>query len=270
MSTGHWTNARLEFKYCFIALSVMRSRSYKLIDSFKLSKQREFIRNFIRQNPDCTYQDIKAATKIKIERIYKNMREAYTDSGVPLSKSLRKRTKDEQKMAVIEFIRQNPSCTVLDIQKSTKANVSRLFGTMSRAYEMSYVQYFARSTVAGAANPKIFARAKAFETKTMTLLAQFGVVHPKVRTSVGIVDCLFRFKNNLFVVEIKDFRATHNITHSQIKQLLKYMAALNCDRGLVICPKDHFPRRKNGRNLYKDGSVVKIISPEDIPGELGT
>ena len=49
--------------------------------------------------------DIKRGTRIKVERIYKNMSEAYEDAGVVFSKNLTRRTLIEQKRDVIAFIK---------------------------------------------------------------------------------------------------------------------------------------------------------------------
>ena len=71
----------------------------------------------------------------------------------------------------------------------------------------------------------------------------------------GRVDCIFTYNKKIFVVEIKDFRSNHNITMSEIKQLIRYMKSLKINDGLLICPKESFPKRKNSRNLYIDGQI---------------
>lgn len=52
----------------------------------------------------------------------------------------------------------------------------------------------------------------------------------------------------------------------EIKQLLRYMISLKIKDGILICPKESFPKRKNSRNIYIDGLRIKILSEEDIRG----
>ena len=109
-------------------------------------------------------------------------------------------------------------------------------------------------------------RCKSFERKIITLLGTIGEVESQVKISVGIIDCLFNYQGSLFTVEIKDFRGRNNITMHEIKQLVNYMKAINCKNGLLICPKESFPKRKNGRNIYIDGLNIKLLSEEDLRG----
>ena len=241
----------------------MSLRSYKLIDSIKLSKQREIARSFIHQNPGCTYLEIRKATKLKIERIYKNMKEAYADANATPSKGLSKRRKEEQRAQTIQFIKENPNCTIIEIRDTLRVNIPRLYGTITNAYTAAGVAYHARNV-----DPSVFIRAKNFEKDVAALLAQFGEIKRHIKTNAGIIDCLFEFQGKEFVVEIKDFRSNRNIHQSQIRQLIEYMRSIGCKRGLLICHKERFPKR-NKRNLYIRNLSVNIISPEEISAIFG-
>ena len=236
------------------------------MNNLELGRKREVVRNYIRDNPGCTYREIRKATKIKVERVYKNMVGAYKDSGVKLSKNLTKRNLQSQKKDVIQFIRQNPGCSVVDIHEKVKVNVVRVFGSIMEAYNLAGIEYPEREITSGVMNPEVIKRSNQFEKHIFGLLERFGSVKPKVRTSKGIVDCLFTYKQKNYVVEIKDFRGNNNITFSQIKQLMNYMEDLDIKRGLLVCPKESFPKRRNSRNLYKDGQIIKILSAEDLWG----
>lgn len=235
-------------------------------DINKLNLKRKIIRQYIHNNPQCTYLDIKRDTKIKIERIYKNMKEAYKDAKIKLSRNLIKRDKVKQKIDAINFIKNNPLCTVTEIQNKTKINIIRLFGSIVNAYEAAGIKYSEKESTSGVVNPSVAERCHKFEKRIVKLLGNLGEVKPKIRTSVGIVDCLFKYHGNIFVVEIKDFRGKNNITMFEIKQLIRYMDALNYRNGLLICPKESFPKRKNGRNIYIGNRTIKIISEEDLRG----
>lgn len=222
------------------------------------------VKKYIQANPNCTYKDIKNDTKIKVERLYKNMKAAYEDANVKLSKNLTKRNKKEQKKDVINFIKNHPGCTVIQIQENTKVNVSRTFGTIINAYKKAKIKYPQKEVTSGVMDPFVIARCNKFEKSIIKKLNGLGEVESKIRTSAGIVDCLFNYNNQIFVVEIKDFRGKNNITMFEIKQLIRYMKALNYKEGLLICLKQSFPKRKNGRNIYIDNLRVRILSEEDL------
>ncbi len=101
----------------------------------KLEEKRLIVRDYIQTNPSCTYIDIRKDIKIKVERIYKNMKEAYKDAGVVFSKNLTKRNVMEQKRDAIKFIKNNPNCSVTDIQNKTGVHVWRVFGCIANAYK---------------------------------------------------------------------------------------------------------------------------------------
>ncbi len=232
----------------------------------RLYLKREVVKQYIQDNPNCTYKDIKTDTKIKIERVYNNMKEAYKDANVRLSKNLTKRNKKEQKKEVIDFIKNHPGCTVIEIRNNTKVNVPRTFGTIMNAYKEAGVKYPKKEVTSGVMDPFVIERCNKFEKMILKLLGGLGKVEPKIRTSAGIVDCLFKHNNRAFVVEIKDFRGKNNITMFEIKQLVRYMKALNYKEGLLICPKQSFPKRKTGRNIYIDNLRIRILSEEDLRG----
>jgi hypothetical protein len=231
-----------------------------------LEGKRENARGFIRKNPRCTYMDIKRATKMKIERIYQNMKEAYTDAQVPFSPSLIERNKEEQKQDIIEFVRKNPNCTVSDIHREVGVNVIRLFGSIKRAFREAKIAYPMREMNRGVANPEIAARSRKFEREILSLFARLGRVTPHLKAPSGIIDFMFEQGNEKYIVEVKGFRGCKNITISQLKQLAKYMKELNCRKGILVCPKESFPKRKHGRNVYIDGLEIRIISEEDVRG----
>ena len=231
-----------------------------------IEKKRRIVRLYIVNHPNCTYRDIRGDTKIKIERIYKNMKEAYKDANMKLSKNLNKRNKEKPKKDAINFIKNNPTCSVTEIQNKTKVNVERIFGGIINAYKYAGITYPKREVKDGVMNPSVIKRCNEFERRIIKLLGNLGEVKPKIRTSAGIIDCLFKYNNKTFVVEIKDFRSRNNITMFEIKQLIRYMKALNYKRGLLICPKESFPKRKNSRNIYINNRIIQIISEEDLRG----
>jgi len=234
------------------------------MNSNKISEKRKIVRDYIQNNPRCTYRDIKRDTKIKIERIYSNMSDAYIDANVPLSENLTKRSRHQQKDDVLNYIRNNPNCSIIDIHREVRANVIRLFGSIVNAYNLAGVEYVEKEVASGVRNPFVVKRSNKFEQKIFSILSLFGRVTPKVRIEKYIVDCIFEYGDKTFVVEIKDYRGYNNITMYEINQLLRYMKALNCNNGLLVCPKESFPKRKNGRYLNIDDKNIWILSDKDL------
>ena len=235
-------------------------------DNQKSDEKRKIVRNYIQTNSDCTYLDIRRDTRIKVERIYKNMKAAYEDAGVVFSKNLTRRNLMEQKRDVIIFIQSNPNCSVTDIQKKTRVNVGRAFGGVINAYKAAGIRYTEKQVTSGVMNPIVIKRCNDFERDIIKNLRDLGEVIPKVRTPAGIVDCIFIYQNKKYVVEIKDFRGKNNITMHELKQLIKYMKSLSHKNGIIVCPKDKFPKRNPCRNVYIDDMEITFLSEEDLRG----
>ncbi len=231
-----------------------------------LDEKRQIVEGYIRKNPTCTYLDIKKATKLKIERLYKSMKEAYNNAGVKLSKNLSKRDREEQKQDVIGFIKQNPECGIIDISLKTQVNVERVFGGIKKAYNAAGINYVRRENWKGLVKSGKSVRWSKFEKRIFRILKNFGKVDEKVRTNSGIADCVFTYRNIDYVVEIKDFRSKNNIHRMHIVQIVRYMKALNINNGLIICHKENFPKREDGRNIYIENLAIRILSEEDLRG----
>ena len=229
-------------------------------------ERRDIVRAYIKNHPGCTCKQIRKDTKLRIERIYSNLTEAYGDANVALSKNLTRRNKEQQKFNIINYIKDHPGCSIPEIRMNTRANVTRLFRNAKTAYHFAGVDYPKREITSGVADPRVVKRCLSFEKNILSLLGTLGNVKPKVRCTSGIVDCLFHYNNKDYVVEVKDFRSRNNITMSQIKQLVRYLKELDIKNGIIICPKESFPKRKNGRNLYIEDLKIKILSEEDLRG----
>lgn len=231
-----------------------------------LEEKKRMIRDFINENPVCTYLDIKTATKLKVERIYANMAEAYADANVPLPAHLKKRSRVQQRREVISYIRKNPLCTVTDIINDVGVNIIRIFGSIQKAYFCAGIRYPIRDFSSGVVNPDIFRRAFFFELEVVEILKAYGVVKRRVKNAAGIADAVLQIGDVEIVVEIKDYRGQNNITMFELKQLARYMRALGVKNGLLVCPESSFPRRKNGRNVYIDDLNLVIATKGELRG----
>ena len=226
--------------------------------------KRNIVADYIRQHPGCTYRDIKTSIKIKVERVFQNMTRAYQFAGVSFSKHLTRKDREKQRQDVISYIKEHEGCTVIDIQNSTRVCIPCVFGSILDAYRQANIPYPKKEITWGVRNPVVVKRCRDYESQVIQTLARLGKVRRHVRTPTGIVDCILTHGNKEFVVEVKDFRSRNNITMSQLKQLLKYMCALNIPNGLLVCPKESFPVRKNSRNIQVNDKNIRIFSLEDI------
>ena len=223
------------------------------------------IKDYIKNNPNCTYLDIKRDTKIKVERFYRSMKDAYTDAGITLTKNLTRRGIEKQKQEVLDFIKNNTQCTVTQIGSELNINVFRLFGSIESAYKLAGIEYPLRTGRNDITNLKILRRSKQFENKVFKLLANFGEVYKKIRIKSGIIDCLFKYNNKVFVVEIKDYRH-HHITMSEVKQVIKYMRTLGNNHGMIICPRSSLQKYKNTPNMNIENFIIQLVPYEDLRG----
>lgn len=226
--------------------------------------KKKIIREYIQQHPDCTYREIRKNTNLRVERIYNNLKEAYYDAGMPLSKNLKKRSKKQQKEDILQFIISHPGCSITDIQSSTRVNVMRFFKTIKNAYKDAGVEYYKKEPSEGVRSPEVINRSRNFEKLMLKRLEAFGTVISNVKTKTGKIDGLFKIGQKFYVIEIKDFRGRNNMTQSQIKQVKRYMKECSISDGILICPKESFPKRKNNRiNISESGRIV-IISDEEL------
>lgn len=228
-------------------------------------RQKQLIK-YIQENPQATYKEIQKNTKIHLERQFSSMKELHKAAGTALPKRYFKRDKQQQKQAVIKYIQENPGARVTEIQQNVGVAINRVFGSIVTAYQEAKVKYPMIHPTSGVANPNIVTQAVTFENEVCQLLRKWGEVRQQVHCDAGFVDAIFTCSGLRYIVEIKNFRARNNITKSQLKQLWKYMDSLNCDEGLLVCPKNSFPKHTNSRVTFKKGKRIRIVSPSDLLG----
>lgn len=111
--------------------------------TYKDSKARkEIVRKFIRNNPKTTYQEIKKTFGIKIERLYGGgMKEAFKDATVAPPRNFKRKTKEDNRKIIIDYIRKNPNASVHSIIKDVKINPSSIFKNIKEAFKEAQVVY---------------------------------------------------------------------------------------------------------------------------------
>ena len=108
-----------------------------------LEEKKEVIKQYLRNHPHATCRDVRINTKLRIERIYSGgMKEAYLDASIPFSKPLLKRTKEEMKKQIIQYIRKNKNkATTTSIKKDLRIDIPKVFGKISFAFKAAGVKY---------------------------------------------------------------------------------------------------------------------------------
>lgn len=206
-----------------------------------LENRKKILFEYLRKNPNATYIQIKRDTKLKVERIFpRSMKDAFIAAGIPLSKSLRKRSRDQMLKEVIEFIGNNPHANTITIKKELGIDIPKTFKRIKEAYKVAGVEYIPNISVGGTALPEIRLRAINFEDEVTNFLGNKGKVIRKVKLKrKKQVDALFYYQTERYVIEVKNY-IRKKITFSDIKQTLSYMKELNCKNGLIIhtYPKD--------------------------------
>jgi len=224
-------------------------------------KYKKIVYEYIKNNPNASSIKIKKNTKIKVYRLFRGgMKQAYIEAGVEFSKALQKRNIEEQKIAVLEFIKSNPTCTVTDIITIVGVLPAKRFGSLKNAFQIAEEEY-PRRGLSSVANSEIRKRAYKFEEEILKLLAVRGKVTRYYHVENGIIDALFERDGKRYVIEIKDYRKKP-ITMHEIKQLQRYIEAVeHCCDGIMITPNE---TKKPEGKIYIDGNRISFIRKDQV------
>ncbi len=115
----------------------MATKPYK-----KLQERRNKVILYIKTHKNATTKEVKTRTGIKVERTFKHgIREAYKLADVELPKRLLKRNKESCKRLAINYVKNNPKCTISEIQSKLRINIWRLFGGIENLFKEAKVPY---------------------------------------------------------------------------------------------------------------------------------
>lgn len=110
---------------------------YKDLDSMKTE-----MRAFLKENPKSTYRDIREKLSIKIERLYKGgMEEAFKGAGIIPPRTFKRRSKDEKRKIIIDYIKRNPIVGGHTIRRETKIDFLTLFRSTKAAFDAAGIEY---------------------------------------------------------------------------------------------------------------------------------
>ena len=107
-----------------------------------LNFQKERIRKFLRKNPKATWNDIRIKLHIHPERIYKNgLSEAFKDAKVKPPRNFKRKTPEENRNIIINYIKKHPNTSSHKILNNTKVNPSSFFNSIRKAFNAAEVIY---------------------------------------------------------------------------------------------------------------------------------
>lgn len=219
----------------------------------------EKITNDLKENSLLTVDEIQRKYHINIYKRFKYFRMFCNKNKLEYIPRHKKRTLKKQ-LEIINYIKNNSNATQWEINKKCHTHVQETFhGGIFEAFQKAGIEYpIFRRKIYGTANKKIKNRAICFEKSVFKKLEKIGDLKKYVKTKNGIVDGILNIKDKKFAIEIKNY-LSKPISNSEINQLFKYMKALNCQNGIIICNK------KGNRDKIQIGIYnISIITKNEL------
>ena len=105
-------------------------------------ERKKKVREYLKKNPKATWKDLNFKLKIKTQRLYGGgMAEAYNDAGIEAPRTFKRKTKDEKRKIIADFIRKNPKAGGHTIREKTKIDFFTIFKNTKEAFEYSGIVY---------------------------------------------------------------------------------------------------------------------------------
>lgn len=107
----------------------------------KEEKIKEIIR-FLKNNPQTTYRELGKAGYNHLERLFSGgLKEAYTRAEIKFPRTFEKKSKQQRRKIIIDYIKKNPKVGGQIIVKNTKINIGNTFKNTKEAFEAAGVPY---------------------------------------------------------------------------------------------------------------------------------
>jgi len=100
-------------------------------------EKRKIIINFIKKNPKAGGHIIAKKTKINLNQVFENIKEAYKEAEIEYPRKIDKRTKEEKKKLIIQTIKKNPLITTPELLKKLKVNPYKHFKNLKEIYKVA-------------------------------------------------------------------------------------------------------------------------------------
>lgn len=108
---------------------------------YSLNEKRRMIIEFIRKNPNTTYRLIREKIKLHPERIFGSLENAFKEAKIKPPRTFEKKTKEEKRKIMINYIKENPRVGGHTIRKNLKINFTDVFKNIQEAYEIAEISY---------------------------------------------------------------------------------------------------------------------------------
>lgn len=108
---------------------------------YSIEEKKKIIINYLKKNPKATYKDIRNATKLHPNRIFKSLKYAFEEAGINPPRTFDIKNREERKRIIANYIKRNPKAGGQAIAKDTKINVCNSFKGIKEAFEFAGVNY---------------------------------------------------------------------------------------------------------------------------------
>lgn len=114
-----------------------------------LERRKSIVRDYLRAHPKATFREIKLKLHTKINKVYSGgLEDAYKDAGIKPPRTFIRRTMEEKKQILIEYVRKNPGVGGHIIRRDTKINTFTVFKSTKDLYSAAGVYYPREQNVA--------------------------------------------------------------------------------------------------------------------------
>lgn len=110
-----------------------------------VAEKRQLIIDYIRNHPKVGGQTIAKDVKIPVYGVFKTTKEAFDAAGVTYPRVIDKRLREEKRKLIIDYIREHPLTTLIELQKKFHVNIYRLFEDMNDIYQLAGIEPITRS-----------------------------------------------------------------------------------------------------------------------------
>ncbi|MCX6774996.1 MAG: restriction endonuclease [DPANN group archaeon] len=226
-------------------------------------KHQEII-NHIKKNNLATINEINKAVNCSFYKYFISLKSACKIAGVRYYDRHTKRT-ERKRQEVLIYIRKRPEATQREVNSACKTKVQETFTSGIReAYEKAGVSYdITRRNIHGAALSQIKESAVTLEKNIAGILREnFGEnsVFEQVKINDCRIDIVLELNDKKFVIEVKDYKHKP-ISWSEIKQIKRYLKALNAKTGVIVTTRKlNKTDEINNIRIFETSETDKLLS----------
>ncbi len=112
----------------------------------KENSKKDIILDYIKKHPKTTYSSIRKDTKLHPERYFEGLYEAFKQAGIQPPRTFQRKTKEEKRKLVIDYIKKHPNAGGQTIARDTKINLFSVFKNTKDAFGQAGIKYTRQST----------------------------------------------------------------------------------------------------------------------------